>query len=56
MHKIEMKHSFLQVFRSFIPPVAGENKGICYDQFKGIQNSTMQLENLMSCLNGKFPK
>ncbi|NXD71863.1 MTL5 protein, partial [Eolophus roseicapillus] len=41
----------IPVFRSFIPPAAGENKGICYDQFKGIQNSTMQLQNLTNCLN-----
>ncbi|XP_009574836.1 PREDICTED: tesmin [Fulmarus glacialis] len=40
----------IPVFRSFIPPAAGENKCICYDQFKGIQNSTMQLQNLISCL------
>ncbi|NXF53892.1 MTL5 protein, partial [Oceanites oceanicus] len=39
------------VFRSFIPPVAGENKCICYDQLRGIQNSTMQLQNLTNYLN-----
>ncbi|XP_076200442.1 carnitine O-palmitoyltransferase 1, liver isoform-like isoform X3 [Aptenodytes patagonicus] len=39
------------VFRSFIPPIAVENKSIYYDQFKGIQNSTMQLQNLTNCLN-----
>ncbi|KAK4823215.1 hypothetical protein QYF61_027362, partial [Mycteria americana] len=41
----------IPVFRSFIPPVAGENKCICHDQFKGIQNNTMQLQNLTNCLN-----
>ncbi|XP_009472181.1 PREDICTED: tesmin [Nipponia nippon] len=41
----------IPVFRSFIPPVAGENKCICYDEFKGIQNSTTQLQNLTNCLN-----
>ncbi|NXN51043.1 MTL5 protein, partial [Rynchops niger] len=41
----------LPVFRSFIPSVAGENKCICYDQFKGIQNSTIQLQNLINCFN-----
>ncbi|XP_010084057.1 PREDICTED: uncharacterized protein LOC104470723, partial [Pterocles gutturalis] len=41
----------IPVFRSFMPPVAGENKCICYDQFKGIQTSTMQLQNLTNCLN-----
>ncbi|KAM9015236.1 tesmin isoform 1-T1 [Ara ararauna] len=41
----------IPVFRSFMPPVAGENKGICSDQFEGIQNSTMQLQNLTNSLN-----
>ncbi|NXW87598.1 MTL5 protein, partial [Alopecoenas beccarii] len=41
----------IPVFRSFIPPVAGEDKCICYDQFKGIQNSTLLLQNLTNCLN-----
>ncbi|NXV54156.1 MTL5 protein, partial [Uria aalge] len=41
----------LPVFRSFIPPVAGENKCIFCDQFKGIQNSTIQLQNLINCFN-----
>ncbi|KAF1472044.1 Tesmin, partial [Megadyptes antipodes antipodes] len=41
----------IPVFRSFIPPIAIENKSIYYDQFKGIQNSTMQLQNLTNCLN-----
>ncbi|KAF1665355.1 Tesmin, partial [Aptenodytes patagonicus] len=41
----------IPVFRSFIPPIAVENKSIYYDQFKGIQNSTMQLQNLTNCLN-----
>ncbi|NXG84499.1 MTL5 protein, partial [Stercorarius parasiticus] len=41
----------LPVFRSFIPPVAGENKCICYDQFKGIQISTIQLQYLINCFN-----
>ncbi|NXF69271.1 MTL5 protein, partial [Ciccaba nigrolineata] len=41
----------IPVFRSFIPPVAGENKCICYEQFQGTQNSTMQLQNLTTCLN-----
>ncbi|NXE83789.1 MTL5 protein, partial [Cochlearius cochlearius] len=41
----------IPVFRSFIPPVAGKNKCIFYDQFKGLQNSTMQLQNLTNCLN-----
>nr|XP_010297999.1 PREDICTED: tesmin [Balearica regulorum gibbericeps] len=41
----------IPVFRSFIPPVTGENKCICYDQFKGIRNGTMQLQNLTNCLN-----
>ncbi|NXT22287.1 MTL5 protein, partial [Syrrhaptes paradoxus] len=45
----------IPVFRSFMPPVAGENKCICYDQFKGIQTSTMHLQNLTNCLNGKCP-
>ncbi|NXV16776.1 MTL5 protein, partial [Cepphus grylle] len=41
----------LPVFRSFIPPVAGENKCIFHDQFKGIQNSTIQLQNSINCFN-----
>ncbi|NXL53229.1 MTL5 protein, partial [Podilymbus podiceps] len=41
----------IPVFRSIIHPVAGEDKCICYDQFKGIQNSTLQLQNLTSYLN-----
>ncbi|NXL06458.1 MTL5 protein, partial [Mesembrinibis cayennensis] len=41
----------IPVFRSVIPPVAGENKCIFYDEFRGIQNSTMQLQNLTNCLN-----
>ncbi|CAM9470627.1 unnamed protein product [Bubo scandiacus] len=41
----------IPVFRSFIPPVAGENECICYDQFQGTQTSTMQLQNLTTCLN-----
>ncbi|KAM9554894.1 tesmin isoform 3-T3 [Guaruba guarouba] len=41
----------IPVFRSFMPPVAGENKGICSDQFEEIQNSTMQLQNLTNSLN-----
>ncbi|XP_014812971.1 PREDICTED: tesmin [Calidris pugnax] len=48
---VEQNVRMLPVFRSFIPPLAGENKCICYDQFKGIQNSTIQLQNLISCLN-----
>ncbi|NXF32193.1 MTL5 protein, partial [Nyctibius bracteatus] len=40
------------VLRSFVPPVAGENKCVCYDQFKGIQNSIVQLQNLTHCLQG----
>ncbi|NWS58527.1 MTL5 protein, partial [Chunga burmeisteri] len=41
----------IPVFRSFIPPVAGDNKYIYYDEFRGIQSSTMQLPNLTNCLN-----
>ncbi|XP_028942617.1 tesmin-like, partial [Antrostomus carolinensis] len=41
----------IPVFRSFIAPVAGENKCICYDQFEGTQSSTMQLQNLTDCPN-----
>ncbi|XP_021259164.1 tesmin isoform X2 [Numida meleagris] len=41
----------IPVFRSLIPPVAGENNCICYDQFKGIQNSSMQSKNLPDCFN-----
>ncbi|NXC71744.1 MTL5 protein, partial [Anhinga anhinga] len=41
----------IPVFRSFIPSVAGKNKCICYDQFKGIHTSTMQLQNLTNYLN-----
>ncbi|NXK79805.1 MTL5 protein, partial [Amazona guildingii] len=41
----------IPVFRSFIPPVAGENRGICSDQFEGIQSSTTQLQNLTNSLN-----
>ncbi|XP_032043932.1 tesmin [Aythya fuligula] len=41
----------LQVFRPLIPPVAGENNCICYDQYKGIQTSPMQSKNLPDCLN-----
>nr|XP_009500338.1 PREDICTED: tesmin [Phalacrocorax carbo] len=41
----------IPVIRSFIPSVTGENKCICCDQFKGIQNSTMQLQNLTNCLH-----
>ncbi|NWQ88776.1 MTL5 protein, partial [Burhinus bistriatus] len=41
----------IPVFRSFIPSVPGENKCKFHDQFKGIQNSTKQLQNLTNCLN-----
>ncbi|XP_025937877.1 uncharacterized protein LOC112973787 [Apteryx rowi] len=41
----------IPVFRSLIPPIAGENNCICYDQFKGIHNSSVQPQNLPDCLN-----
>ncbi|NXW49682.1 MTL5 protein, partial [Nyctiprogne leucopyga] len=41
----------IPVFRSFIAPVAGENKCLCYDQFKGTQSSTVQLQKLTNCPN-----
>ncbi|NXG38537.1 MTL5 protein, partial [Dromaius novaehollandiae] len=41
----------IPVFRSLIPPVAGENNCVCYDQFQGIHNSSMQSQNLPDCLN-----
>ncbi|NXC43765.1 MTL5 protein, partial [Penelope pileata] len=41
----------IPVFRSLIPPVAGENNCICYDQFKGIQDSPVQSKNLPDCFN-----
>ncbi|NXK01673.1 MTL5 protein, partial [Herpetotheres cachinnans] len=50
---VNQKVRMIPVFRSFILPVAGENKCLCYDQFKGIQNSTVQLQNLTNCLNVK---
>ncbi|NWW50379.1 MTL5 protein, partial [Pedionomus torquatus] len=48
---VDQNVRMLPVFRSFIPPVAGENKCFCYDEFKGIQNSNIQLQNLVNCLN-----
>ncbi|XP_068800679.1 tesmin [Struthio camelus] len=41
----------LEVFRSLIPPVAGENNCICYDQFKEIHSSSVQSQHLPDCLN-----
>ncbi|NXL37540.1 MTL5 protein, partial [Glaucidium brasilianum] len=41
----------IPVFRPYIPPVAGENNCICYNQFQGTQISTMQLQNLAVCSN-----
>lgn len=53
IYKVVIKHSFLQVFRSLIPPTEDENNCIYYDQFKGIQNSPMQSKNLPDCFTGK---
>ncbi|OXB69651.1 UNVERIFIED_CONTAM: hypothetical protein H355_001678 [Colinus virginianus] len=39
------------VFRSLIPPAEGEDNGIYYDQFEGIQNSPMKSKNMPDCFN-----